>query len=130
VSWASIVTHRNDTALDEKGATHTWRIKNSGGGDGHEYQRMYRMFRLIQTGRNSNNNYYLPVSGFEIYGELGAKRSLYIFHIISYHIISFCIVLYCIVLYCIVLYCIVLYCIVLCITLHGIVLYCIVLCCI
>lgn len=82
VSWVNIVSHRNDTALDEKGATHTWRVKKTGAdGDGSDLSKgMYRMFRVIQTGRNSNNNYYLPISGFEVYG-----RSLYVCTLVFEH---------------------------------------------
>jgi len=60
--WENIVTHSNDAALDKKGATHTWKVDSHG--------RKYSQFRLTQTGRNSNNNFYLALSGSEFYGEL------------------------------------------------------------
>ena len=60
--WEVIISHNNDAALAKKGATHTWTVPRS--------ERRYRYFRLFQNGKNSNNNYYLPCSGIELYGTL------------------------------------------------------------
>ena len=60
--WELIATHANDDSLDRKGATKTWKVESGG--------RRYSMFRILQTGRNSNNNFYLALSGLECYGEL------------------------------------------------------------
>jgi len=60
--WEIIIQHTNDESLRKKGATHTWQVPNTG--------KRYRLFRLFQSGRNSNKNYYLPCSGLEFYGTL------------------------------------------------------------
>ena len=60
--WEVIMSHVNDTALSKKGATHTWAVPPS--------SRRFRYFRLFQNGKNSNNNFYLPCSGLELYGTL------------------------------------------------------------
>lgn len=60
--WEPLAVHKHDTSLNKKGATKTWTLYANGS--------RYRMFRLIQTGRNSNNNYYLSLSGIEFYGTL------------------------------------------------------------
>ena len=60
--WELIIAHVNDTSLSKKGQTHTWTVPVS--------SRRYRFFRLFQNGRNSNNNFYLPCSGMELYGTL------------------------------------------------------------
>jgi len=62
VTFEPLSTHAKDGSLAKKGATKTWKLS--------ETKRRYRMFRVLQTGRNSNNNYYLPISGFELYGAL------------------------------------------------------------
>ena len=59
---ASSCAGARSQALDKKGATHTWALKTNGA--------RYRMFRLIQTGVNSNNHFYLSISGMELYGVL------------------------------------------------------------
>lgn len=61
VSWEPLVIHKNDGKLEGKGSSASWPISVDG---------RYRFFRIVQTGRNSNNNYYLPLSGFELYGTL------------------------------------------------------------
>lgn len=61
VSWDALVVHKNDEKLNGKGSTSSWPVLTEG---------KYRFFRVVQTGRNSNNNHYLPLSGFEIYGVL------------------------------------------------------------
>lgn len=60
--WDLLRLHTNDKALALKGATATWPLQPAG--------RFYRMFRLMQTGPNSNNNFYMCCSGFEAYGLL------------------------------------------------------------
>ena len=60
--WDLLATYANDVSLDKKGATHTWQVDSRG--------RKFSMFRILQTGRNSNNNYYLALSGSEFYGEI------------------------------------------------------------
>ena len=60
--WELIIQHTNDESLRKKGATHTWQVPTTG--------KRYRLFRLFQSGRNSNKNYYLPCSGLEFYGTL------------------------------------------------------------
>eukprot|EP00457_Paulinella_chromatophora_P000316 gb/GEZN01000316.1/.p1 GENE.gb/GEZN01000316.1/~~gb/GEZN01000316.1/.p1 ORF type:complete len:1660 (-),score=215.21 gb/GEZN01000316.1/:6-4985(-) len=64
LTWEPISRHYQDVHLDKKGSTHTWAVP--------ETRNKYRMFRILQTGRNSNNNYYLACSGFELYGILYA----------------------------------------------------------
>lgn len=66
--WEIISTHVNDTALNAKGATHTWPIT------GLPSNTWYRYFRIRQTGSNSNSHDYLALSGFEIYGELEVRQ--------------------------------------------------------
>jgi hypothetical protein len=59
-NWVTLMEHRNDTSLDAKGKAHTWAIPQSAG--------FYRFFCIIQTGKNANDNYFLPLSGAEFYG--------------------------------------------------------------
>lgn len=61
-TWTTLSTHLNDTALDSKGDTHTWAVDDT--------SLSYRYFRVIQTGRNSNQHFYLALSGIEFYGDL------------------------------------------------------------
>lgn len=64
IRWVTLSSHHNDEALNRKGATHTWPIPNA------RENVAYSMFRLYQTGKNSNNHYYLACSGMELYGDL------------------------------------------------------------
>jgi hypothetical protein len=64
-SWDVLKNHQNDQALKKKGETHTWAINAA--------PRLYRLFRIYQTGPNSNNNNYLALSGVEMYGFLALK---------------------------------------------------------
>jgi len=64
VTWDPLMSHQNDASLNKKGQPHTWKIDAN--------HARFRMFRILQTGRNSNGNYYLACSGFEIYGKLFA----------------------------------------------------------
>jgi len=68
VSWTTLKTHSNDTSLKTKGGSHTWALPAS--------SVFYSLFRLLQTGPNSNNHHYLAISGFELYGTLAYTGSL------------------------------------------------------
>jgi len=57
--WELIKHHRDDDSLKTKGQCHTWLVGTPN---------FYSMFRIIQTGFNSNNHKYLALGGFEIYG--------------------------------------------------------------
>ena len=63
-SWTLLREHTKDQALNKRGDSHTWALS------GPNVQMSYRYFRIRQTGLNSNNHYYLALSGFEIYGGL------------------------------------------------------------
>lgn len=54
--------HVDDETLRQKGQVAAWKIDSS--------QQRYRLFRIRQTGLNSNKHNYLALSGFEIYGQL------------------------------------------------------------
>jgi len=58
--WRVISKHTNDTALSKAGQAHTWRV---------DCDRAYTHFRIYMTNRNSNDHWYLSLSGFEIYGD-------------------------------------------------------------
>ncbi|GAM17293.1 hypothetical protein SAMD00019534_004680 [Acytostelium subglobosum LB1] len=60
--WTVLKRHTNDASLNLKYATHTWQIPG--------VTTAYRYFRILQTGKNSNNRNFLLLGGFEIYGEL------------------------------------------------------------
>ena len=47
-------------ALNAKGAAHTWALEDAA------QIGFFSMFRIVQTGRNSNNHYYLALSGIFI----------------------------------------------------------------
>lgn len=61
--WTVLREHVNDETLNGKGATATWKISNAP-------TKPCRMFRIVQTGENSNKHHYLALSGFELYGRL------------------------------------------------------------
>jgi hypothetical protein len=61
-NWDTLMEHKNDTALRAKGQAHTWTIPAA------NVKKHYTYFCVIQTGKNSNNNLYLALSGFEVYG--------------------------------------------------------------
>ena len=46
-----IHVHKNDICLNGKGGTATWAV---------EAKEKYRVFRIRQTGPNSNNHFYRP----------------------------------------------------------------------
>ena len=62
----TIKEHKDDQGLDGKGSTFTWPL---------ECNKAYCMFRLLQTGKNSNGHHYLACSGFEMYGHLRAAQA-------------------------------------------------------
>ena len=61
IHWVTVKKHEEDSALSEKGATHTWPVQSRGA---------YRIWRIKQTGLNSNKHKYLACSGIEFYGQL------------------------------------------------------------
>ncbi|KMS93883.1 hypothetical protein BVRB_026960, partial [Beta vulgaris subsp. vulgaris] len=61
-NWVTLRSHSNDRSLNTRGATHTWDIPN--------ITESYSHFRIYMTGLNSNEHWYLALSGFEIYGIL------------------------------------------------------------
>lgn len=62
--WTVLVTHAGDAALAARGATATWAIPPE------HHATAFRLFRVRQTGVNSNQHHYLALSGFELYGTL------------------------------------------------------------
>lgn len=69
VNWTTLVTHTDDTTLNEAGSTATWPIElPSGCEDEHQG---WRHVRIQQNGKNaSGQTHYLSLSGFEIYGKV------------------------------------------------------------
>eukprot|EP00494_Astrolonche_serrata_P023261 UN23519 len=59
--WTLISKHTQDMTLKTKGGTGTWTVNTD---------EFYSTFRLTMTGMNSNNHWYLALSGFEMYGDL------------------------------------------------------------
>jgi len=70
VLWEAIRVHKDDKSLLAKGSTMTWPLDIPYKNKELKIKPRYRMFRIIQTGRNSNNNFYCAISGFELYGDL------------------------------------------------------------
>ena len=66
--WTLLREHVNDESLNSKGKAVTWMIDVNVPG----CARAYRMFRVTQTGENSNKHHYLACSGWELYGQLYA----------------------------------------------------------
>jgi hypothetical protein len=64
--WSKILSHKKDESLNKKGATHTWQLP--------KVKKSYRMFRILQTGKNSNGHWFCALAGFEIYGKIFASR--------------------------------------------------------
>eukprot|EP01083_Nonionella_stella_P025632 70606_1 len=62
--WTIIRQHTNDTSLQGKGASHTWKVD--------ECNAFYSLFRIRMTGKDSGGfgSWSLCCSGFEIYGQL------------------------------------------------------------
>jgi len=59
--WELIRQHKDDYSLKTKGQCYTWNVGAPN---------FYSIFRIIQTGLNSNQHKYLALGGFEIYGEM------------------------------------------------------------
>ncbi|KAI5744743.1 hypothetical protein M8J76_004851 [Diaphorina citri] len=69
ITWTTLVTHTDDTSLNEPGSTATWPIELSP--DTHTDEQGWRHVRIQQNGKNaSGQTHYLSLSGFEIYGTL------------------------------------------------------------
>jgi hypothetical protein len=64
VTWTTLREHVDDAALAAKGASHTWVLTSPA------CDEFYTHFRVFMTGKNSNTNWYLALSGFELYGTL------------------------------------------------------------
>eukprot|EP01084_Bolivina_argentea_P014258 26636_1 len=60
--WTTLKKHVNDESINGKGATFTWNVDNC-----HQF---YHMFRIRTDGKNSQNQWHLLCSGFELYGHL------------------------------------------------------------
>ena len=59
-TWTNIKRHENDASLNQKGATHTWEISTKET----ETIQFFSLFRILQTGFNSNRHY---VSNFSFH---------------------------------------------------------------
>jgi len=64
-NWICLRTHKDDSSLEKKGQFASWEISN--------VNESFSQFRVIMTGKNSNDHWYLALSGFEIYGTLLLK---------------------------------------------------------
>lgn len=65
-TWEDLLTHTDDSSLNEPGSTGTWQI-----GARDDEPQGWRHIRLQQTGKNaSNQTHYLSLSGFEVYGKV------------------------------------------------------------
>eukprot|EP01130_Rhizamoeba_saxonica_P003975 TRINITY_DN1644_c0_g1_i1.p1 TRINITY_DN1644_c0_g1~~TRINITY_DN1644_c0_g1_i1.p1 ORF type:complete len:438 (-),score=84.55 TRINITY_DN1644_c0_g1_i1:1012-2325(-) len=60
--WKVLKSHRKDSSLNGKFASYTWEIEPD--------DTAYKLFRILQVGRNSSLHNFLVVSGIEIYGQL------------------------------------------------------------
>ena len=67
INWTTIDEHQNDSTLNGKYITGTFKIQNE-----HEFS---RFIRLRQTNKNWENDYYMILSSFEIYGKLQEPNS-------------------------------------------------------
>ncbi|CAH0382752.1 unnamed protein product [Bemisia tabaci] len=65
VNWTTLVSHTDDTSLNEPGSTATWPVDVST----HNETQGWRHIRIQQSGKNaSGQTHYLSLSGFEVYG--------------------------------------------------------------
>ncbi|XP_071795349.1 E3 ubiquitin-protein ligase HECTD1-like isoform X3 [Asterias amurensis] len=63
-NWLTLITHSDDSSLNEPGSTATWPLEPS-----KDEKQGWRYIRLQQTGKNaSGQTHYLSLSGFELYG--------------------------------------------------------------
>jgi hypothetical protein len=84
-NWTVLKRHTNDKSLNSNFASHTWPLPGinkvydiprfvllfiEGTWYGISRKQAYRYFRILQTGRNSNNHNFLVISGLELYGIL------------------------------------------------------------
>lgn len=76
-NWDVIVSHKNDTSISGMSTSKTWVLPSRGESSPqlpftfHEAaKRPHRFIRVFQTGPNSFNNHFLPLAGFELYGQL------------------------------------------------------------
>ncbi len=65
-TWDVIILHKNDQGLNGKSSTKTWHLSSASA--------YYSRFRFELTGSNSNNNYFMPLAGLEMYGSLVLPR--------------------------------------------------------
>eukprot|EP00947_MAST-08B_sp_MAST-8B-sp1_P002879 g2879.t1 len=65
-SWTVVSEHINDRSLNGAYATHTWKIQP---GRSSGYGQFYRYWRILMTGKNSNDSWTLRVHGFELFGK-------------------------------------------------------------
>jgi hypothetical protein len=73
VAWVNLKAHVNDPAISTAGGTHTWALdalsaSNESANTMAVLDEYFRVFRVLQTGKNSNDHHYLCVSGLELYG--------------------------------------------------------------
>jgi HECT-domain (ubiquitin-transferase)/Regulator of chromosome condensation (RCC1) repeat/SPRY domain/Kelch motif len=59
-TWTTLMEHNQDAALNGRGSSHTWALT--------KITSAYSVYRINMTGANSNSNWYLACSGFELYG--------------------------------------------------------------
>ncbi|KAB0799754.1 hypothetical protein PPYR_07634 [Photinus pyralis] len=66
VTWITLLTHTDDTSLNDPGSTGSWYVEVPP----EEYQG-WRHVRIQQAGKNaSGQTHYLSLSGFELYGQV------------------------------------------------------------
>ena len=58
--WTALRSHANDSALTGANGTASWAVEGAA--------RAFRYLRVLQTGKNSNDQDYLCVNGLEVYG--------------------------------------------------------------
>ena len=63
-----------DKSLDGGFATHTWEVNNGGGQEQQQQQQWFDSLRILQTGKNSDGDDYLMLSGWEVYGTLRERQ--------------------------------------------------------
>lgn len=83
VNWTTLVSHTDDTSLNEPGSTATWPVDVST----HNETQGWRHIRIQQSGKNaSGQTHYLSLSGFEVYGTVtGICEDLGLLYICSLH---------------------------------------------
>jgi len=61
LKWEILTTQANDCFLNARGSTHTWQLNGTN-------KTRFRLFRFVQTGKNSSNTDHFALSGVEFYG--------------------------------------------------------------